>query len=266
MQQQPISSKLPDSTPLVNPSDILVCSTYSKIYAISKRNGARIWRQDFPSGFLGGGSSEVISLYLTGNNVIAGAGGKIVCLNLINGRTKWTNAMEGMGYHEVGVVGNDHTPMAPADSASSSSMGVHNELPPSYVGQAQDPSLIFACSRGKVLALQTNTGQTAWRFNCPGGGYHMPAVLTEPRYHGTMQWPHDVVYVGCGQVVYCLQAHNGGVLWSSAISNAISGHGYMCMATLFASQVRSHCYTDNSTIPHQACVDIEERRRRRRRH
>lgn len=68
--------------------DIIVCATKGKLYAVSKRDGSRIWRADFPS-------SGVVSVFITDmDQVIAGGNGKTVCYDLYNGKQRWMNNMK----------------------------------------------------------------------------------------------------------------------------------------------------------------------------
>jgi outer membrane protein assembly factor BamB len=73
--------------------EVLLCATHGKIYAIHKKDGARCWRQDFPTGALGG----IVSLFVTDNDtVIVGGNGKTASLDLFTGVTTWVNKMKVM--------------------------------------------------------------------------------------------------------------------------------------------------------------------------
>lgn len=73
-----------------NPNDILICATHGKIYAIHKRNGARLWRANFPTGAWGG----IVSLFVSDTDkLLVGSRGRTACLKLTTGETLWVNKM-----------------------------------------------------------------------------------------------------------------------------------------------------------------------------
>lgn len=72
-------------------NEVLLCATHGKIYAIHKKDGTRCWRQDFPTGALGG----IVSLFVTDNDtVIVGGNGKTASLDLFTGVSTWVNKMK----------------------------------------------------------------------------------------------------------------------------------------------------------------------------
>ena len=80
-------------------NDILVCATHGKIYAVHKRNGARIWRSDFPKGstslFSVGSMGGIVSIFITDqDDLIIASSGKTACLDLYTGAEKWVNKMK----------------------------------------------------------------------------------------------------------------------------------------------------------------------------
>lgn len=69
-------------------NDIIVSACNGTIYALDKRDGARLWKTKIKS------SVDVISLYITEDNkLLAGARGKTYSLNLMTGEIIWTNKM-----------------------------------------------------------------------------------------------------------------------------------------------------------------------------
>lgn len=85
-----------------------------------------------------------------------------------------------------------------------------------------------------------------WRFKCPKGGYKIPTALVDPstEYHRQ----HNV-YVGCGKMIYCLDAQGGDLKWSTKISNAKMGQGYMTLATPWSSRLAAEAHTAFNQFP-----------------
>ncbi|KAI8061597.1 quinon protein alcohol dehydrogenase-like superfamily [Gongronella butleri] len=238
-------------------NDVMVCTTHGKVYAISKTDGSRYWRQKFPGGGFGG----IVSTFITDNGkVILGCNGKTACLDLFTGETKWVNKMKGMGLEEVAVVTSISQYMPARVSGTEAHSG--SELPPSYEGSTTDErQIVYGCARGKVLAIDPETGEDLWRYDCPGGGYNIPSILLEPKQQGSSRWSFGVVYIGCGRWVYCLRATTGEVLWTNRISNSKFGYGYLCFSTPMSSRLRAELYTDFSSFPFAQAADAERQRR-----
>ncbi|KAI8362584.1 hypothetical protein BD560DRAFT_404238 [Blakeslea trispora] len=126
------------------------------------KDGSRIWRADFP----GGGYGSTVSVFVTDyDDLIVGADGKIACMNLMTGEKKWKNKMSKMSYEEPKTNG-------------SSQM---EDLPPNYseTDSFQEKPIVIACSKGKAIAIDPDTGDTLWTYDCPGGTYNLPVALIE---------------------------------------------------------------------------------------
>ncbi|ORX43191.1 Quino protein alcohol dehydrogenase-like protein [Hesseltinella vesiculosa] len=234
--------------------DVLVCTTHGKIYAISKTDGSRYWRQKFPGGAYG----SLVSVFISDSGkVILGCNGKTACIDLYTGETKWVNKMKGMGIEEVGVVCSI-SQQSPA--IQDRTEGGDDQLP-SYEGSTvEEKQVVFGCTRGKVVAIDADSGEELWRYNCPGGGYNIPSLLIEPTQQGSSRWPFQVLYAGCGKWIYCLRVSTGEVLWTNRISSSKFGLGMICMATPWTSRVRAELYTDFSNTPHAQFRELERRR------
>ncbi|ORX43192.1 hypothetical protein DM01DRAFT_1329790 [Hesseltinella vesiculosa] len=234
--------------------DALFCTTHGSIYAISKSDGSRFWQAKFPAhSFL-----ALISIFVTDNaKVIVGCNGRTACLDAYTGQVKWVNHMAGTGIEETGVVCTMSGPLRPPPTPMADS----SEDPPSYDGAtAVEKPLTIGSTRGEIVAVDPETGDEMWRYNCPGGGYQITTVVVEPPRHGPNRWPFQVVYVGCNRWVYCLRASTGDLLWSNKICENMIGLGMMCMATPWSSRVSAELYTDFSSIPHSQDHELERRR------
>ncbi|KAJ2955509.1 hypothetical protein NQZ79_g8502 [Umbelopsis isabellina] len=210
-----------------NRNDLLVVSSHGHIYCLHKKSGFRLWRNDFPAGRTGG----LVSLFITDTDqLLASAFGKTCCLDLFTGAHRWTNNMDGMGYHEISLMAtptNNHsiTYSPPANEKSGFGGDQSNYNPPPEYA-SNDVSVVLACSYGKVMGINSHTGQSIWRFDCPGGGFNLPSVLAEK----------DVIFIGCGRMVYALNPKNGGVYWETKATNGIVGSGWLTMATVWGSR------------------------------
>ena len=99
-----------------------------------------------------------------------------------------------------------------------------SERPPAYT--ASQKSVVILCSHGMVIGVDSTTGKTLWRYNCPDGIHEMPAVISEM----------DKVYIGCGRMVSALNPKNGQKIWAVTASNGMLGSCRMTMATVWGSR------------------------------
>ncbi|KAG2175105.1 hypothetical protein INT44_007583 [Umbelopsis vinacea] len=208
-----------------NRHDLLIVSTHGHIYCLQKKTGSRIWRQDFPSKYTGG----LISLFINdADQLIVAAQGKTCAMDLFTGTHRWTNDMEGMGYHEISVVStptvNHGLSYAPPANEKSGWGDDSNERPPDYA--SSEKAVVIACSYGKVAGIDSKSGQTLWKFDCPSGGYNLPVVIAET----------DMIFIGCGRMVYALNPKDGSTFWSTKATNGLVGSGWMTMATVWGSR------------------------------
>jgi outer membrane protein assembly factor BamB len=122
---------------------------------------------------------------------------------------------------------------------------------------------VFGCTRGKIMAMNSDTGEMLWKYNCPGGWYNIPVAIVEPPSleHGR---PHQLIYVGSGKWVYCLRAGSGEVLWSVKISNSMFGLNYMTLATPWSSRLAAEAHTAFSQNPSAQSRDWEREQERSR--
>ncbi|KAI8362589.1 hypothetical protein BD560DRAFT_404262 [Blakeslea trispora] len=224
-------------------NDILICAVNGKIYAVHKKDGSRIWRADFP----GGGYGSTVSVFVTDyDDLIVGADGKIACMNLMTGEKKWKNKMSKMSYEEVSVVTTPSRFLQPKTNGSSQM----EDLPPNYseTDSFQEKPIVIACSKGKAIAIDPDTGDTLWTYDCPGGTYNLPVALIEPPSLESHH-PYQTVYIGAGKRVYCLRASTGEVIWISKVSNSKFGNYFMTLATPWSSRLAAEGYTCFSQCP-----------------
>jgi outer membrane protein assembly factor BamB len=134
---------------------------------------------------------------------------------------------------------------------------VADEAPPGYEGGSKvENSIVIGGSTGKVMAFNIETGETRWKYNCPGGWYKIPVVLVEPPSLEDGR-PDQLIYVGCGKWVYCLKATDGDVLWATKVSNSNFGLNYMTLATPWSSRLAAEAYTAFSQNPTAQARDHE---------
>ncbi|KAM3581884.1 hypothetical protein VKS41_006039 [Umbelopsis sp. WA50703] len=164
--------------------------------------------------------------------------------------------MDGMGYHEISLMAtptNNHsiTYQPPANEKSGFGDGQNiYDRPPQY--SSNEVSVVLACSSGKVMGINSSTGKSIWRFDCPGGGFNLPSVLAEK----------DVVFIGCGRMVYALNPKNGGVYWETKATNGLVGSGWLTMATVWGSR-QAEIYTSTSNCPlPQKKIEEDNRKKR----
>ncbi|KAG1138341.1 hypothetical protein G6F37_010568 [Rhizopus arrhizus] len=234
-------------------NNILLCATHGKIYALHKRSGNKLWSAKFPSGAMGG----IVSIFVTDfDKVIVGANGKTACLDLMTGKTLWLNRMSGFGYEEVSVISTPSRILTPKKEPVTDS-------PPEYSeSHSLGKPIIFGCSRGKVMAMDADSGNELWRYNCPGGWYNIPVAIVEPPSWEDHQ-PDQFVYIGAGKWVYCLQSQTGDVIWSTKVSSAIFGLNYMTLATPWSSRLAAEAYSAFSQNPSAQTRDREREDERR---
>lgn len=114
--------------------------------------------------------------------------------------------------------------------------------------QIQEKVTIATLLQAIMLMILTSSFSFSelWRFKCPKGGYKIPTALVDPstEYHRQ----HNV-YVGCGKMIYCLDAQGGDLKWSTKISNAKMGQGYMTLATPWSSRLAAEAHTAFNQFP-----------------
>lgn len=121
-------------------------------------------------------------------------------------------------------------------------------LLPRYETVTQDQQIIIACSKGGALAIDFNTGDTLWQYDCPGGGYNIPVAIIEPP-NPKLGRPTQLAYVGSGRCVYCLNARTGYLVWSVSLSWNVLGSGYMTLASPWSSKLAAETNTAFSQNP-----------------
>ncbi|KAG2207687.1 hypothetical protein INT47_011807 [Mucor saturninus] len=236
--------------------DILICASHGYIYAIHKADGSRLWKTSFKSG------SGIISLFVRDNDrLIAGAFGRTTCLNLLNGGIVWETKLAGMGSEEVSVVSTPSRVLRPHPDHIM-------ELPPHYNEQSVPPdyhdnvvpesAVIIACSRGKAMGLDADSGEILWTYNCPGGGFNIPVVIVEPPSKESDQ----VVYIGASKWVYCLNGRTGALIWSTKVATTLFGSDYMSLATAWSSRLAAESYSAFNQNPSLQCLELQRDRNR----
>lgn len=109
--------------------------------------------------------------------------------------------------------------------------------------------LVISCSRGKVMAMDIETGHTVWTYNCPGVWFNIPVIIIEPAPSSDKEDPSYVVYVGAGQWIFCLKALTGEVINSSRMSDSKPELNYMTLATPWSSRLAAESHSAFSQNP-----------------
>lgn len=124
-----------------------------------------------------------------------------------------------------------------------------DETLPKYQDHDFSKKAIAICSsRGKVMAINIETGEEVWRYNCPWSVGDMPlAVIDSPNFK--IGRPEELVYVGAGKWIYCLKVYTGELLWTSRVSNAKFGTSYMTLATPWSSRLAAEVYSGFNQNP-----------------
>lgn len=133
--------------------------------------------------------------------------------------------------------------------------------PPHYEQVIEDKPIIISCSEGKAMAIDIDTGETIWTYNCPGGWYNIPVAIVEPSNWEAGR-PNQLVFIGSGKWVYCLNARTGVVIWSAKVSTAKLGYDFMTLATPWSSRLvaESHsAFSQNPVAQHRAIQRSKER-------
>ncbi|KAI8343688.1 hypothetical protein BC941DRAFT_459003 [Chlamydoabsidia padenii] len=210
---------------------VIICTTHGKIYAIHKKDG--------------------ISVFVTDNDkVLVGGIGRTACLDLFTGTTKMINSMK-VTRKKRGAKKQTKSSTPSRFLLPKAYESNDPGAPPSYetTTAVTEKQVFIGCSSGKVIAMDPETGEKVWKYNCPQSGYSIPAVLIEPPSQNS-EWSFQVVYIGCGKMVYCLCAESGQVLWVVKISNSKSGLDYMSLATPWSSRLSAEANTNFSNTPH----------------
>jgi outer membrane protein assembly factor BamB len=98
------------------------------------------------------------------------------------------------------------------------------------------------------MAINIETGEEAWRYNCPWSVGDIPlAVIDSPNFK--IGRPEELVYVGAGKWIYCLKVYTGELLWTSRVSSAKFGTSYMTLATPWSSRLAAEVYSGFNQNP-----------------
>ncbi|RUS30521.1 hypothetical protein BC938DRAFT_479289, partial [Jimgerdemannia flammicorona] len=226
---------------VIPPNQLLVCVTHTKVYAVDKRDGTRVWKNEV-SGLRG-----VLAVFISHDLVFVAGAGKLVALDIVNGTEKWRNELPSMGYDTVSILASVDPPTVPdqADgfgSDSTSPAYSKYPAPSSSATTVTSSSVVLVSTRGKVMGIDRNNGLSLWRFDCPKGGYSLPSALFD------VANPNNA-FVGCRSRLYYLELVTGRCVWEQSLTHAIFGGGYLSMAD-YASSIRAACaYTSPDSNP-----------------
>ncbi|KAI8387965.1 uncharacterized protein BYT42DRAFT_543351 [Radiomyces spectabilis] len=228
-------------------SEVLVCATHGSVYAVRKEDGSRLWSAKIRSTLV----ATVLSLFITDTDKLLVSGnGTTFCLDLFTGATLWKNNMPGFGIDEVSILCTPTRVLSPKAAAEEAP-----DAPPEYHEKEKpNSSVAIACARGKCMAIDMETGEELWRYDCPGGGFNLPVALVEPT-------TSHLAYIGCGRWLYCLDAVTGELQWSTKLSDAILGYSYMTLATPWSSRLAAEAHTGFCHQPTAQCIDLFRKRR-----
>lgn len=129
----------------------------------------------------------------------------------------------------------------------------------------KERQVVIACSKGKAIAMDFESGETIWTYDCPYGGYNIPVAIIET-INQEFERPVQVVYIGSGRCVYCLSVQTGNLIWSVSLSWNILGSQYMTLASPWSSVLAAETNTAFSQNPSaQAIQKAAEKNKEKRR-
>ncbi|RUS16247.1 hypothetical protein BC937DRAFT_91447 [Endogone sp. FLAS-F59071] len=236
-----MSKHLIESSRVVPPGQLLVCTTHAKVYALDRRNGVRVWKNEVK------GVNGILSVFISNDLVIISGSSKVVALDIVDGVERWRNRLPGMGGHPVAILA-----ATEPDTAAS-----RDDQPPPYCSPAQIPSqlssksVILALYAGKVIGINRHDGKTLWRFDCPKSNSDLPSGLLD------ISSP-ERAFIGCGLYLYCLELVTGRCLWQQQVSRALIGFGYMTMADHAGSQRAAYASTSFDNYPAPQANEIQQ--------
>jgi outer membrane protein assembly factor BamB len=154
---------------------------------------------------------------------------------------------QGFGINEVSVLSTPSRFLSPNKHPVSSA---NHDSPPHYHddGNLSDKPIVVGSSRGKVMGIDSESGEQIWKYSCSGSWYSMPVAIVEPPSleDGRID---QLVYIGAGKSVHCLKASTGDVVWTCRVSNAKLGSNHMTLATPWSSRLAAEAYSAFSQNP-----------------
>lgn len=134
------------------------------------------------------------------------------------------------------------------------------ELPPHYdEAVVPERAIVLACSRGKAMGMDVETGETLWTYNCPGGRYNIPVVIVEPPSMEEGR-PNQLAYIGAAKWVYCLVAQTGMVVWSAKVATGFFGADFMTLATPWSSRLAAESHSAFSQNPTPQYLELQRQK------
>lgn len=134
-------------------------------------------------------------------------------------------------------------------SAYSQNYQKSQHLPPHYdEATTEDKQIVITCTQGEVMTMDAETGETLWKYDCPKGQSHIPTAIVEPSNWEAGR-PSQLVYIGAGKMIYCLNSSTGNVIWTEKISNSLIGFNYMTLATSWSSRMAAETHSAFTQCP-----------------
>lgn len=166
-----------------------------------------------------------------------------------------------MGSEEVSVVSTPSRVLRPHPDILIDSPPLYDQPPDYHDNIFPASAVIIACSKGKVMGIDAETGETLWTYHCPGGRSNIPVVIIEPPSM-ELHRPDQLAYIGAAKWVYCLNTKTGDVVWSTKVASSLFGSDFMTLATAWSSRLAAESYSAYNQNPSLQCLELQRQRYR----
>ena len=203
-----------DSSPAVYDNKVFIGSNDGKFYCLNIDNGLLLWKKDTTGQIR---SSPLVS---NGNVYVGSADGNLYCLNISSGNTKWVfSTDDAITYSSPALyknklflaTGGNHHYIYCINATTGEEIW-RKELNEDIFSTPSiyENKLYIGVSNG-LLCISIEDGSTLW-FRTLGEIRSSPAVYNENIYIGVRS---------NNQNIYCINATNGKIIWSTTIGGSI---------------------------------------------
>ncbi len=203
-----------DSSPAVYENKVFIGSNDGKFYCLNIDNGLLLWKKDTTGQIR---SSPLVS---NGNVYVGSADGNLYCLNISSGNTKWVfSTDDAITYSSPALyknklflaTGGNHHYIYCINATTGEEIW-RKELNEDIFSTPSiyENKLYIGVSNG-LLCISIEDGSTLW-FRTLGEIRSSPAVYNENIYIGVRS---------NNQNIYCINATNGKIIWSTTIGGSI---------------------------------------------
>lgn len=223
---------------------VYFCGQDGYLYALDRLSGSEDWKAGLGYHIFTDACIFLDSLVVAGNSM-----GSIAALDRNSGELIWSALMEGL---LIGPAAMDSTVVFCSEAGQVAALNITGDTVWSrgFSSQPSSPSIssgtvYIGFSSGKVLALSLFTGETIWETSLDGVTGR--TVISRPSLY------RDSVLVAgsCDGRVFCLDAEQGDLLWSTAMENWVALTPAVCDTIVYAScdDGRIHLLSLNTGIP-----------------